>query len=180
MKNLTVLTAVGRDRVGLVEQLSAEILRRGCNIEESRMAVLGGEFALIVLLSGERDSIDGLVADRQELLESLDLEITMRPTKPHHPVKLGRPYRIESVSLDSPGIVHAVTAVLRERNIGIDTLETETRGAPFTGAPMFHATIGVIVPPEVSITALRNELSVVAEQYDLDISIRPIVPSVEE
>ena len=46
------ITACGADTVGLVERLSAKIADSGCNIEESRMAVLGGEFAQFMLLTG--------------------------------------------------------------------------------------------------------------------------------
>lgn len=36
------------------------MLDAGCNIAESRMAVLGGEFALMLLVNGEADTIDGV------------------------------------------------------------------------------------------------------------------------
>ena len=180
MKELVVLTAVGRDRVGIVERVSAEILSRGCNIEESRASILGGEFALIALVSGEAEGIRALEADRSRLAESLDLEVTLRATEAERPDERGRPYRIESISLDTPGIVHALTAVLRDGGVNIDSLETETRGAPFTGAPMFYAALSVIIPPELSLSTLREQLSSVAEEYDLDISIKPILPTADE
>jgi glycine cleavage system transcriptional repressor len=180
VKELVVLTAVGRDRVGIVERVSAEILKRGCNIEESRAAILGGEFALIVLVSGESDTIRALESMRSQLAETLDLEVMLRPTQVERTIDRGRPYRIESVSLDTPGIVYAVTTVLRERGINIDSLETDTTGAPFTGAPMFHASLSVIVPPETSIAELRRRFAEVADEYDLDISIRPIITTPDE
>ena len=46
------LTASGEDQVGLVERFTARILDAGCNIEESRMAVLGGQFSILMLVSG--------------------------------------------------------------------------------------------------------------------------------
>jgi glycine cleavage system regulatory protein len=59
-------------------------------------------------------------------------------------------------------------------------METETQGAPFTGAPMFHVSISAIVPPEVSISVLRDDLLRVAEKHDLDITLKPIVPGTDE
>ncbi|RPH39290.1 MAG: glycine cleavage system protein R, partial [Burkholderiales bacterium] len=41
-----VLTASGEDKIGLVESFTRRISESGCNIEESRMAALGGRFAL--------------------------------------------------------------------------------------------------------------------------------------
>src|SRR5262245_5588607 len=56
-KDHLILTATGPDQVGLVEQISAFISRRGCNIEDSKMAVFCGEFAVIILISGDKVSL---------------------------------------------------------------------------------------------------------------------------
>lgn len=52
MNNLLVVSALGQDRPGIVNELSLAILNCGCNIEDSRMTVLGGEFTVILLVSG--------------------------------------------------------------------------------------------------------------------------------
>src|SRR3970040_99289 len=52
-KDHLILTAIGPDQVGLVQKISEFIVRRGCNIEDSKMAVFCGEFAVIVLISGD-------------------------------------------------------------------------------------------------------------------------------
>jgi glycine cleavage system transcriptional repressor len=49
-----ILTASDQDRVGLVEKIAEFIARHGCNIEDSKMAVFCGEFAVIVLISGDK------------------------------------------------------------------------------------------------------------------------------
>ena len=54
-----VLTAVGPDRVGIVDDIAGAVSGAGCNIEESKMAVLGGEFAVIMLVSGPAASVRG-------------------------------------------------------------------------------------------------------------------------
>jgi len=42
MQSHVILTAIGTDRLGIVDDLSQDILRRSCNIEESRMATFRG------------------------------------------------------------------------------------------------------------------------------------------
>ncbi|MFW5826224.1 MAG: glycine cleavage system protein R [bacterium] len=180
MKSFAVLTASGADRVGIVDDVSSALLEAGCNIEESKMSVLGGEFALIVLVSAPEAGIAALLDRVDELGERVGLELSARRTGPHAANPKGRPYRIECVSLDTPGIVHSVTGLLRRRGVNIDELETETTGAPFTGAPMFHMRITAIVPGDVSASDLRDELAHVASTQDLDISVRPIVAGAEE
>ncbi|MEE8441671.1 MAG: ACT domain-containing protein [Spirochaetia bacterium] len=180
MKILSVLTASGTDRLGIVDEFTSKLLDYSCNIEESKMAVLGGEFAMIVLVSGEKEQIDRLLRDiaSGELVPHID--VTGKVTGPHAEERNGRPYRIESISLDTPGIVHAVTGLLRARNINIDELETETSGAPFTGAPMFHMRITAMLGPEVSVSELRAALSEIASDHDLDIRVAPIVAFPDE
>ncbi len=180
MKTFAVLNAGGTDRVGIVDEFTTRLLDYSCNIEESKMAVLGGEFAMIVLVSGDKAQIDRLLRDiaANDLVRNLD--VTGKVTGSHADERNGRPYRIESISLDTPGIVHAVTGLLHTGNINIDELETETSGAPFTGAPMFHMRITAMIRPEVNVSELRASLAEIASDHDLDIRVVPIVAMPEE
>ena len=48
-----ILTALGIDRPGLVDEVSRFIYDRGGNIEDSRMVNLRGQFAIMVLVGGD-------------------------------------------------------------------------------------------------------------------------------
>jgi glycine cleavage system transcriptional repressor len=64
---LLLLSATEPDRLGLVAELTGFIAERGCNVEDSRLVVLGGYAGLMVLLSGEppalQSVVDGLGGD---------------------------------------------------------------------------------------------------------------------
>ncbi len=180
MDTYLVITATGSDRVGIADELAAQVLSYGCNIEESKMAVLGGDFAVLLLVSGDGAQTAQLAANTRTVAAATGLEMSARPTMAHQPQPTGLPYWIESVSLDTPGIVHAVTSVLRRNNVNIEDLETETTGAPFTGAPMFHMRIRAVVPQGVPVRRLRSELDRAAEAHDLDVRIEPVRPSAGE
>jgi glycine cleavage system transcriptional repressor len=169
-----VVTAIGTDRVGIVDDLSGVIAGAGCNIEESKMAVLGGEFAVIMLVSGAPASVEPLMRALPAEGAKLSLRIECRPTREPRAGESGRPYLLEAVSLDTPGIVHAVTAVLRRHGINIEELETDTAAAPWTGAPMFRMKAHVIVDPAVSIGRLKEELAHLQDAHDLDIVLKPV------
>jgi glycine cleavage system transcriptional repressor len=81
---------------------------------------------------------------------------------------------IESVSLDTPGIVHAVTALLHRHGINIENLETDTTAAPWTGAPMFVMRGRISVPPEISLATLREEIETLETEQNLDIRLTPV------
>jgi glycine cleavage system transcriptional repressor len=169
-----VLTAVGPDRVGIVDDVAAAVSQVGCNIEESKMAVLGGEFALIMLVSGPAASVQSMTTSLPVVGEKLGLRVVCTPTHEPRVEEKGRPYLLKAVSLDTPGIVHSVTAVLRRHAINIEDLETETAAAPWTGAPMFRLTAHLVVGPSVSVGGLKEELARLQQEHDLDIVLKPV------
>jgi len=170
-----VLTAIGADRVGIVDDLSGLVAARSCNNEESRMAVLGGEFAVIMLISGPPGAIERLSGDLASAGARLGLRVEMKSTR-EPAAEAGRPYLLETVSLDTPGIVHTVTAVLRKHGVNIESLETDTAPAPWTGAPMFRMRAHVVVGPSVEVAKLKDELAHLEAGQDLDVRLRPVFP----
>ena len=62
-----VITALGEDRPGIVDELSNVLSTHQLNIEDSRMSVLGGEFAILMLVSGASNSIDAFIDKIPEL-----------------------------------------------------------------------------------------------------------------
>jgi glycine cleavage system transcriptional repressor len=128
----------------------------------------------MLLLSGNPDDLDALISARERIAKDLDLHVSMKLTVAPTTKPRMRPYLIESVSLDTPGIVHAITALLRRHGINIENLETDTTAAPWTGAPMFVMRARISVPPEVSLTALREEIEILESEQNLDIKLTPV------
>jgi len=178
VKNLAVLTAVGDDRIGIVDDLTSAIEKKQGNILESRMALLGGEFAVIMLISGEKRAISGLISDKNQLESEIGLHIEIKPTKEPEKDSNGIPYTLKCVSLDGPGIIHTVTRFIRTAGINIENLETETAHAPWTGAPLFKMKANVIVPLSVSVQELRAGLNKLEQEKDLDISFKAVTGKV--
>ena len=132
-----MITAVGEDRTGIVNELSDEILNDGGNIQDSRMAVLGGAFSVIMLVAGEQGAIDKLIAQIPSMEKKLGLTMVVRKTKPRHQEEPLMPYRIDVVSMDHPGIVHDVADFFAQRKINIEDMSTATYAAAHTGTPVF-------------------------------------------
>ena len=164
------VTAIGHDRVGIVRDITAVLEEFGCNIEESRMAVLGGEFAVILLASGEPSAVEDLGRRTSELGERLGLHLWVNPTRAPVASGQGRPYVLASLSLDAPGIVHALADLLKSYGVSVEAMETETASAPWTGAPMFRMRAEVVVPPGASVADLRRDLAEIERERDLDIT----------
>ena len=168
------VSAMGRDRIGLADDIASWIEASGGNVEESKMAVLGGEFAVIMLVSGPAAAAERLVESAAEQGESLGLRLEAEETTAPRASGKGLPYSIETVSLDSPGIVHAVTREIRALGISIEDLETSSSAAPWTGAPVFRMKARVILPDGLGVAAFREHMDELAHRRNLDLRLDPV------
>jgi glycine cleavage system transcriptional repressor len=168
-----VFTALGRDRIGMVDEISMFLEKTGCNIHESRMAVLGGEFAVIMLAAAETDNYKNLQNSIEKFGSEKNFTIAVKETSRQQPNSAGKPYILQAYSIDAPGIVHAVTSVLHKFSINIEDLVTDTASAPWTGTPMFQLKAHILVPAGVSQTNLKEAFLILEQEKDLDIVIKP-------
>lgn len=171
--NFLVITASGEDQVGLVDRLSSKIVDSGCNIEESRMAVLGEQFALIMLLSGPWNALSKLEGQMGLLGEQSGLTIIHKRTKQRERTKPAVPYSVEVLAMDHPGIVRNLAAFFSRNGINIEELQTDTYPAPHTGTAMFSVTLTVGIPSDVHIPTLRGNFLDYCDDLNLDASFEP-------
>lgn len=174
MENYLVVSCLGKDHPGIVNALSQAVMDSGCNILDSRMSVLGCEFAVIMLLSGNWNAIAKLEDMLPRVAEKNDLSITSRRTQLRAPSAKVIPYAVEVVAMDHPGIVRDVAEFFSSRSINIEDLYTGSYQAPHTGTPMFslHMTVGVRA--DTSIAALRGEFMDFCDALNLDAMLAPV------
>lgn len=173
MKSYLILTAVGPDRPGLVDQVSAYLSERNFNIESSRMAALGGEFAIILLASGEEAEVEALLKDHSALASSSGLQVQARAASAPEPraMPASLPYRLRVTSMDHPGIVRQVSRALHQRQINIESLDARVSPAPVSGVPVFNLEATLSVPASLKLRELRRELEDLADELNLDLEL---------
>ncbi len=174
MSNYLVISALGQDRSGLVTELSDNIVNSGCNIEDSRMSILGGEFALIMMVSGAWNNIAKLEDQLSHIQDKLGLIINCRRTEGRQLKQEEIPYNIEVVSLDHPGIVQKITGFFSQRQINIHDMYTTSHRAAHTGSPMFALSMTVEIPAATHISSLREQFMEFCDDLNLDAILEPI------
>lgn len=164
-----ILSAIGSDRPGLVDEVSQFIFSRGGNIEDSRMVNLRGQFAIMVLVGGPEAVLGRLQADLRELSTQTGLRAELR-TAGDPPAAAGEalPFKLTGTGLDQPGMVHKVARLLRDMRINIESLHTMLKPAPYTGAPMFELELILSVPKTASLSQLRQGLAKVCDELNID------------
>lgn len=173
-KKKMVLTAVGPDRPGLVRGIASAIHEGGANLEDSRMAILAGDFALIVLFSGTPEAIEQVTAKARVLERELDFQIRVKQATPASATAEFRPFEVVVTGVDQPGIVHRVGQVLAELEVNVASLESRLESAAFHGTPMFSLRAEIQVPPERNPEDLADQLEQVCEQMHLTCDLGPL------
>ena len=173
-KTYLVISALGEDRPGIVSQLSKVLLDSGCNIEDSRMTVLGGEFAVMLLVEGKWNTLAKVENSLPELGRALDMTIISKRTGPRTVGGNLLPYAVDVISMDHPGIVNNLAGFFSDRGINIEDMATSSYAAAHTGTPMFtvHMTVGI--PATVHIAGLRDEFMDYCDGLNLDAVLEPI------
>ncbi len=166
------VTAIGRDRPGIVAAVSGALLELGGNVEDSRMAILRGHFAvmLIVEVPGESGR-ERLEAELEAVRERMGLEaVTVSEVERLEGAGDGPTHVLTVYGADRPGIVHGIATLLAERGVNVTDLETRVTGA---GAPVYVMVMELAIG-EAGADELEAALEEAATALEVDVSLRPM------
>lgn len=174
MYHQMVITFVGDDRVGLVEHLAQVIAHAGGSWLDSQLTTLAGKFAGVILVSIDDAAAETLSSALSEL-SSPSLRVTISPVTDQGSTTAALtkdPRRNLTLSVtgpDRPGIIREISAALAEVGISIHRLESGVTSAPWSGEPLFWATITVWLAQNVAKDVLEARLATIGDAMALDI-----------
>lgn len=162
MKQL-VLTLIGEDKPGLVEQLSAIVLQHNGNWLASNLSHLCGHFAGILQIEVPETHLEAL----QNALDSfacLDIQIEVG----EH-TELNVPHHLNFVitANDRPGIVQELSSIIRHKGASIVHFTSKQQSAPNWGVPLFNAVATVELPKGLD----KNEVILALESLTSDVMV---------
>jgi glycine cleavage system transcriptional repressor len=174
MRTDLVFTLTGKDRVGLVDEVTGVLLHVGANVEMSHMARLGGVFAMLVLLSLPDESVVSAEASLRHLIDE-GYRISFTETSPDAAaaIEQWKPYRVSVHGADHEGIVHEIARGLSQQGITIEWAETSVTEAPVSGAPLFDMTTLVRVPPAVDSGDWIDAVIEAGRHVNVDVEVEP-------
>lgn len=128
--NLAV-TAIGRDRPGIVAGITAALLEVDGNVDDSQMSILHGQFAVMLIVSvPDGTSTEELSARLEEAGREFGLgAITVSPVESLERGPMAT-HVLTVYGADRPGIVHDVADLLAARAVNITDLRTRRTGGP--------------------------------------------------
>ena len=175
MSHWFLLSAIGRDKPGLVAELAQLIYDADANLEDSRMTILGSDFAVILLCSSpRRETADDIAVGAKRLERDHGLTILLRSLdegpRPAVPAPGTRLYTLEAAGEDRAGIVASICRVLADNSVNIADLSTRSRPGP-GGSPHYELRMHVEVPDSVDPRALRDALEAEADRLVIDVAL---------
>lgn len=169
------LTAIGRDRPGIVAALTGVLLEHDLNIEDSQATVLRGHFSIVLIVAAPDDlDREGLLAELNRAGDEIELEAIvlqdLDDLAPHAP----EPSHVLTVyGVDHPGIVHTTTRTLAAARVDITDLNTrlvEDEGEE----PLYALMMEVALPDGASPESLETALRAVGESEGVEVTLREL------
>ncbi len=170
------LTAVGTDRSGIVAAITGVLVDLGCNLEDSSMSILRGQFAVLLVVDAP-GSLDAAAVEGALATVAADFELVVaaralpeRGDAPSAggadaaaPVAEGAVYTFSVHGADRPGIVHRATSALAESGGNVVDLATRLVGDP--GQPAYVMMITAGFPPGVDAAEAAGAVTAAVEAF---------------
>jgi glycine cleavage system transcriptional repressor len=169
---LLAVSTLGADRPGIIAAVSAVLLRAGCNIEESAMTRLRGEFAMMLVLDSPLTP-EQLRGELRDVADTFGLVVNVQPAaEPADDDATARRFTVSVYGADHPGIVHAVTSLLASRRVNVVDVVTHVLNRE--GDAVYVMVLEVSVPADADAVELTEALSGLAASAGVEASISPV------
>ena len=123
-----MLTIVGRDQPGIVAEISNGLFEAGCQLGETSMMRLGGNFTMMLMVHSDRTESD-IEQRLQSSLTEFGLRLHIDPIEAHLHEHIIPNMRVSVYGADRPGIVARVTKILQQQGFNILDLESDVAGS---------------------------------------------------
>lgn len=167
-----VLTAAGNNCPGIVADLTEMIFDLGCNLEDSSMMLLGSEFAIMLLASGQDPGLEASLRQASRNLErDREMTISVRPVAAAAGTRPGTGWRLRTLGVDKAGIVARTARAVAEVGGDIVQLTSGLRPAAGSGTPIYEMEMLFDLPDGTDSTALRTRLNGIENALNIEVSL---------
>lgn len=165
MSNEFAVAAMGEDGPGIVAAMTRALALADVSVEDSSMTILGGHFAMLLLVQGDVD-VSQLTDAVQPVADRLGLLLEVRSTRHHARAGERDDYTIAAYGPDRPGLVAALASVLGDAGVNITDF-----GSRVGERGLFSMWFNVTIPFEVDADELATRLREVGGEVSLDVTV---------
>ncbi len=174
MSNRFMMTAFGKDRVGIVADVTRLLYENDCNLEDTTMTILADEFTLNLLFSSQRSNLEEQLSQecrRLELEKGISAFVRSLSEPRIQVLKGYKTCTLHIECIDQAGIVYKTSQFLADNNLNILHLNSTAKASPESGANIYSMDIHIQVPEEISLDQVEEDLSAMADELQVDINM---------
>lgn len=174
MQSRYIMTAFGKDRPGIVADVTRILYENGCNLEDTTMSMLDDEFTINLLFSAGSDSMAATLADEcRKLEQQKNISAFIRPVKERRQAAPAAASicTIHVEGLDQAGIVYKVSQFLSDQALNIVDLKSTVKTTPESGTALYLMDIHIQLPASIPTASIEEGLNTVAEELNVEISV---------
>lgn len=171
-----IMTAFGKDRPGIVADVTRVLYDNGCNLEDTTMSMLDDEFTINLLFSAASADIETVLLDECRRLEQeRSISAFIRPVRERRPARQAglSLCTIHVEGLDQAGIVYKVSQFLSDHALNIVDLKSTMKTTPESGTALYLMDLHIQVPAGTVLAEIEQELNSVAEELNVEITLKP-------
>ncbi len=169
-----VITALGSDRPGIVNTITRHVSSCGCNIEDSRLAMLGEEFTFIMLLSGTWNAITLIESTLPLKGAELDLLIVMKRTTARPRPAMPSTVWVQVEVPDSPHLIERFTALFDGHEMNIAELVSRTQPGDENAIPTLFIQITAHSPASQDASNIEQAFKALCTELNAQGSINVV------
>jgi glycine cleavage system transcriptional repressor len=175
-----IISACGQDRPGIVSGVTKVLYDLGCNLEDSAMTLLEGEFTMMLIFSCRQRMAQGELEKAFAAVQrNLDLALHIKALKPaetaaKHPAGV-KPYVLSVYGTDQTGIVYRFAQHLAKASINItDVASHRAPSSPRRKTPLYLLLLELELPKTADPKVLQQQLKRLAKRLGVEAELRPV------
>lgn len=170
-----IVTAIGQDQPGIVAGVTQALYKLGCNLEDSAMTRLEGEFTIMLIFSAKT----AVTAERLRRAfapaeKKLGLSVYLKPLsrkEATQPKARGSVYRISVYGGDRPGIVYQVADYLARLKANVT--DVHTHRSVGAAPSLYLMVLEVELPGRADSASLERKLKALGKKLGVQVSVHP-------
>lgn len=174
MTSRYIMNAFGKDRVGIVADVTRMLYENDCNLEDTTMNVLSDEFTLNLLFTSKHSNLEEPLSRecrRLEFEKGISAYVRALPEPQNDKVNGYQDCTLHIECLDQVGIVYKTSRFLAEKKFNIAHFNSTAKASPESGATVHSMDIHIQVPGDLSLEKVEDDLSVMADELQVDINL---------
>jgi glycine cleavage system transcriptional repressor len=166
---MLILTAVGPDKPGMAHAVAQILFESGCNIEDTTMTRLSGQFSMILAVEPPQNiDLTAIQSKLESLRASHGLVVDVTEVSDAEIENDGPRHLLTAYGPENTGLLAHLTGILAQMSVNVTDVQTRVASAGTVYIMLLEIELPSDLAPETLENALRDSAK------DLQISIRAI------